>query len=127
MKNSVAGSLLVIGSVFAIEGTLVAEQSSSPQTVLDAVTADPAQHKVEFENDMVRVVRIRYAAGAKTPMHTHPAHCLTFLTDGHLKLTLTDNRTIDAPLTKGVVECNDAVTHAAENVGTAAIELIAFE
>jgi hypothetical protein len=31
----------------------------------------PDAYQLQFENDIVRVVRIRYAAGAKLPDHMH--------------------------------------------------------
>jgi hypothetical protein len=37
----------------------------------DAVTVDPEHHKVEFENDQLRVVRSTYPAGYETPLHDH--------------------------------------------------------
>ncbi|HEX7237588.1 MAG TPA: cupin domain-containing protein [Gammaproteobacteria bacterium] len=94
---------------------------------LDSVAADPAQHKLEFENDMVRVVRIQYAPGASTVMHAHPAHCLTFLTDGKLVITTVDGSTVDAVVTRGSVECRDAVVHSIRNVGGTPVEIVAYE
>ena len=32
----------------------------------------PDSYQLQFENDHLRVVRVRYAAGAKLPEHTHP-------------------------------------------------------
>lgn len=37
----------------------------------DATKALPDVYKLQFENDMVRVVRIHYAPGVKLPEHTH--------------------------------------------------------
>src|SRR5690349_3708540 len=33
----------------------------------------PGSYQVELDNDIVRVVRVHYDAGAKLPDHTHPA------------------------------------------------------
>jgi hypothetical protein len=38
---------------------------------LDAVRAAPAQHRVLMENDRVRVLDTRVAAGETVPLHTH--------------------------------------------------------
>jgi quercetin dioxygenase-like cupin family protein len=97
------------------------------QQIPDSVAADPAQHKIEFENDIVRIVRIKYAPSAKAAMHTHPAHCLTFITGGNLRLTMADGKSVDAALTRGAVECNGAVVHAAQNVGESPVEIVAVE
>src|SRR5687767_2115382 len=45
---------------------------------VQASAQDPTQtlpdaYQVQFENEYVRVVRVRYDAGAKLPEHTHPA------------------------------------------------------
>ena len=40
-----------------------------PVGAQDAVAVDPAHHKVEFENDQVRVLRVTIAPGEKTPTH----------------------------------------------------------
>ena len=41
-------------------------------TADDPVKVDPKHYVVEFENDRVRVVRIKYKAGEKSVMHSHP-------------------------------------------------------
>lgn len=38
----------------------------------DPVKVDPNHYMVDFENDDVRVLRIRYAPGEKSEMHGHP-------------------------------------------------------
>jgi hypothetical protein len=38
----------------------------------DPIQSLPDSYKLQFENDYVKVVRVRYAAGAKLPEHTHP-------------------------------------------------------
>jgi quercetin dioxygenase-like cupin family protein len=40
-------------------------------TVQDATVAAPKNYKIEFENDLVRVVRVIYGPHEKSPMHTH--------------------------------------------------------
>lgn len=57
---------------------------------LDAVTVDPEHHVVDFENDRVRVVRMTYPAGTKTPPHSHRRGFGVFLTDAHGRNVLED-------------------------------------
>jgi len=59
-------------------------------TADDPVKVDPKYYKVEFENDRVRVVRIKYAPGKKSVMHSHPESIAVFLTDAHAKFTYPD-------------------------------------
>ena len=47
----------------------------------DAVAVDPDHHVVDFENDRVRVVRMTYPPGFKTPHHAHRIGFGVFLTD----------------------------------------------
>ncbi|MGA8149381.1 MAG: hypothetical protein WB952_00270, partial [Terriglobales bacterium] len=56
-------------------------------TADDPVKVDPKHYKVEFENDRVRVVRIKYKPGEKSVMHSHPESVAVFLTDAHSKFT----------------------------------------
>lgn len=50
---------------------------------LDALAVDPEHHVVDFENDRVRVVRMTYPPGTKTPLHRHLSGFGVFLTDAH--------------------------------------------
>lgn len=47
--------------------------SASSVSAQDPTNTMPNAYQVSFENDYVRVVRVRYEAGAKLPEHTHPA------------------------------------------------------
>lgn len=47
----------------------------------DAVVVDPEHHTVEFENELVRVVRMTYPEGYATPSHNHYAGVNILLTD----------------------------------------------
>jgi len=47
---------------------------STAQRLPDAVTADPKHYTVEFENDIVRILRVRLRAGDSTPPHSHSAY-----------------------------------------------------
>src|SRR5436309_1717745 len=79
MKQIVA---LLVALVFALTTTAVRAQ--------DPVKVAEKNYKVEFENDQVRVLRIQYAPGDKTPMHSHPNSVAVFLTDQKAKFTYPD-------------------------------------
>ena len=61
----------------------------------DPVKVDPKHYKVEFENDRVRVVRIKYKPGEKSVMHSHPESIGVFLTDAHAKFIYPDGKSED--------------------------------
>lgn len=93
----------------------------------DAVTADPAHYKIEFENNKVRVVRIAYKPGEKSVMHEHPQGVLVYLTDVKGKSTLPDGTTRDESGAAGTVQWSDKTTHLPESTGDQPFELIYVE
>ncbi len=93
----------------------------------DAVSADPQHYAVELENDVVRILRIRYGPGETSVMHRHPANCAIFLTAGGTTFELPDGETAEASWEPGQVQCGDAEVHLPTNSGTEALELILVE
>jgi hypothetical protein len=115
-------ALALLALVLSSSGTTSTAQSAS-QKLQDAVTADSKHYTVEFENDIVRVLRVRLGAGDSTPGHTHSAYCAIELTDSSLKEG-------DGPPSEskaGQVFCGDALAHAPRNVGKAVAESIVVE
>ncbi len=93
----------------------------------DAVQADPKHYQVEFENEQVRVLRIRYGPGEKSAMHQHPANVAVFLTDGRAKFTLPDGKSEEVAIKAGSTRWGTDETHLPENVGREPFELILVE
>jgi hypothetical protein len=99
-----------------------------PQPIADdPVKVDPKHYKVEFENEPVRVLRIKYGAGEKSVMHSHPESIAVFLTDTQGKFTYPDGRTEDVNANAGTVQHMDAFTHLSENPSNTPFEVIAIE
>jgi len=99
-----------------------------PQPITDdPVRVDPKHYKIEFENERVRVVRIKYGPGEKSVMHSHPESIGVFLTGAHAKFTYPDGRTEDISADAGMVQHMDAFTHAPENLSDAPFEVIQVE
>lgn len=63
----------MIRNCWAVVAALVIVAPAGAQTSRDAVTVDPEHHQVILENDYVRVLRGMAGAGARSPIHTHPA------------------------------------------------------
>src|ERR1700747_644623 len=93
----------------------------------DPVKVDSKHYTVEFENDRVRVVRIKYKAGEKSVMHSHPESIAVFLTDAHAKFTYPDGRTEDINATAGSVQHMAAFTHLPESLSNSSFEVIQVE
>lgn len=94
-----------------------------------AIDADPEHYTVEAENDVYRLVRVRYGPGEASVMHSHPAHCIVYLgpTTG-VSFQLPGGDTISAePGDVGDVTCVDAGSHLPTNTGTAPVEVVLIE
>ena len=89
----------------------------------DAVSADPKHYTVEFENDIVRVLRVKVGAGESAPAHRHDAYCAIEVSDSSLR---EPNGPVSNSKT-GEVFCGDATSHSPTNVGKAVAESIVVE
>jgi uncharacterized RmlC-like cupin family protein len=93
----------------------------------DPVELDPKHYKAEFENNTVRVLRIKYGAKEKSVMHDHPAGMGIFLTDQHVKFTYPDGNTKEVSIKAGETKWVDAFRHQPENVSDKPFEMILVE
>jgi quercetin dioxygenase-like cupin family protein len=79
-----------------IEPKKAAGGAAAPPSVaenkLEAAIVDPKHYHVEFENDLVRVIRFPMEPHDKTLMHTHPptGAVIVALTDQNTRQTLAD-------------------------------------
>ncbi len=93
----------------------------------DAVKIDAGHYKVLIDNPSVRVLKIQYSTGAKSPMHSHPDSLLVSLQDSKARFTLPDGKTQDMDVVKETAAYMPATTHAPANVGTTPIDAILVE
>lgn len=93
----------------------------------DAVTADPDHYSVEFENDAVRVMRIKYGPGEHSVLHHHPAHCFVLLSEGTWRMTDAMGEVTEVPSSVGEVSCGDAEVHLPENASGKTGEVVLIE
>jgi hypothetical protein len=115
-------SVLALAVVVTLAATGSNAQSAR-QNLPDAVAADAKHYTVEFENDVVRVLRVRVGAGESAPAHRHDAYCAIEISDSSL-------REGNGPVSEskaGQVFCGDATSHAPTNVGKAVAESIVVE
>ena len=120
MRNMMLGVVLGIASSAGL-----AQQS--PPVIPDAARADPAHYSVSFENELVRVFRVRYGPGEKSVMHRHSASCVIFLPDQTFNFALPDGTTEPASVPSGALGCGDATVHLPHNITAAAAEFIMVE
>ncbi len=93
----------------------------------DAVKADPQHYTVDFENDRVRVIRIKYGPGEKSVMHTHGPHVAIFLTDNTVRMTLPDGTSSEVTGEAGATLWGDVEEHLPENLSDKPFELVLVE
>ena len=125
MKRLTIAATLILTGIIAFGMVSQAQQASGGKA--DPVKVDPKHYKVEFENDRVRVVRIKYKAGEKSVMHSHPESVAVFLTDAHAKFTYPDGKSEDIKAKAGSVQHMDAFTHLPENASKKSFEVIQVE
>jgi quercetin dioxygenase-like cupin family protein len=118
-----------VGSA-ALEGVLVELKGGAmggAKLALDPVKVDPAHHKVVFENDRVRVLRINLKAHDKTKQHEHPNGVAIYLTDTKAKFTLADGKTREGGGKRGEATWAAAEKHSVQNLGAKPAEIILVE
>jgi quercetin dioxygenase-like cupin family protein len=93
----------------------------------DSVDADPQHYKVEFENERVRVVRVRYGPGERSVMHSHPELVGIFLTDSHFKFTYPDGTVEEIHAKAGDIFPHEAFQHLPENGTETPFEAVLVE
>jgi hypothetical protein len=118
---------LQAGMLAVVVAAALTASGSNAQTARprlpDAVSADPRHYTVEFENDIVRVLRVKVGAGESAPAHRHDAYCAIEVSDSSLR---EPNGPVSNSKT-GEVFCGDATSHAPTNVGKAVAESIVVE
>jgi hypothetical protein len=106
------------------------ELKSAPQNAplaLDAVRVDPDRYLVDFENELVRVVRLRFAAREKGVMVTHPPRVLATLSDVSVKLLFQDGHTDERGAPAGVAAWLELETLQTENAADQPLEVVLVE
>ncbi len=96
---------------------------------LDPLAADPGHYGLVFENDQVRVIRVKVGPEEKAPMHEHlRARVVTYLTDADFGATFDDGRSGASHQKAGDVVWSDQVTrHSEVNNGTNTFEGVVVE
>lgn len=109
---------VVIAAMVASASVLVLAQ--------DAVRTDPTHYKLVFENAGVRVLRISYAAGAKSQMHSHPDAIVVPLVASKVTFTMPDGMSQVSDLANESAMYTPAGTHTVAN-GTSAVDALLVE
>jgi len=109
----------------AIAGLLLFATASARAQDVVQVAGD--SHKVLLENAQVRVLAVSLKPGQKAPMHSHPANVSYVLSDGKLRVTMPDGKTVEREPKAGTASWGEPVTHAVENIGTTEFTQVQIE
>jgi beta-alanine degradation protein BauB len=93
----------------------------------DAVSVDPSDVKVAFENEQIRVLHARYAPHQKIAMHSHPSRVVVCITDMHVLVTSATGTTQELRNRAGDSRWSEPVTHSVENLEDAPFEVVEVE
>lgn len=93
----------------------------------DPVKVDPGHYKMVLENASVRVLKVEYPAGGKSPMHQHPDTMVIPLSAAKVRFTMPDGKSDVNDLASESALYTPAGSHSGEIVGTGRIEAILVE
>ena len=93
----------------------------------DAVKVDPGHYKVLIDNPSVRVLKVTYSPGAKSPMHSHPDAMLVSLAGLEGPLHPAGRQDAGHRDRKEAAPYTPASTHSPANVGTTPVDAILVE
>jgi len=95
---------------------------------LDPVKVDSKHYKVEFENDQVRVVRVKFGPREKAPLHEHMLNrVVVFLTDQNIQVTGEDGTATTAVHKIHEVSWGGPSKHREENLNNEPFEAVMVE
>jgi quercetin dioxygenase-like cupin family protein len=106
---------------------VLAGLAASPAVAQDAAKVASENYSLLLDNDSVRVLDVRVAAGAKVPLHSHPDHVAYVLAGGKLKLTHPDGTAAEIEASAGQALFIPAEAHATENVGSSEVHVVIVE
>jgi beta-alanine degradation protein BauB len=101
--------------------------TSSVAAADDPLKVAPEHHKLEFENDRVRVIRGSAGPGEKSAMHGHPANVVILLTDVRVGSTSADGKSEETTTKAGEVIWREPLKHASDNRGDKPFEVVIVE
>jgi hypothetical protein len=97
-------------------------------TPLDPLKVAPKNYKLEFENDQVRVIRVKFPAHFTSPMHEHVLNrVVVYLTNQNTKMTSPDGKVDVAVHKAGEASWGGPTQHKEENMLDGPFEAVVVE
>jgi len=102
--------------------------SKKVTAALDPLKKDPRHYKLEFENDQVRVIRVKIGPHEKAPMHEHSLNRVTvYLTDQNFQVTGADGKATVVQHKEGEAAWGTPASHKEENLSDKPFEALVVE
>jgi hypothetical protein len=115
-------------TIIEVEVKKPGDPAKKVTTALDPLKVDPKHYKLEFENDKVRVIHVRFPAHSGAPMHEHQLNrVVVYLTDQNTRLTTPDGKTDAAVHKAGEASWGGATQHKEDNLMDGPFEAIMVE
>lgn len=93
------------------------DNTANKNEYANGVVTDPGHYAVEFENDYVRVLRVKYSPGDTSSMHSHNPLLAVSLTGGLGEFTTPDGKTEVRPaLEPGMVVADAGDPHSVRTI-----------
>lgn len=105
----------------------LATYGAGPALAQDPVVVDSAHYTVMFENDLVRVLKIRYGPNEESVMHEHPAGVAVYLGEMRGQFTLPDGQVLELEGKAGDAEWTESGAHLPKNLTDQPFELVLVE
>jgi quercetin dioxygenase-like cupin family protein len=104
-----------------------AEAAAAEEVGPDPTVVDADHYKTEFENELVRLVRITYGPGEESVMHHHPDNVAVFLTEQHVEMNMADGTSEEIRGETGQPGFGPGGQHLPRNLADEPMELVLVE
>lgn len=95
---------------------------------LDPVKLDPKHYRVQFENEQVRVLRVKIGPGESAPLHQHSLpRLVVYLTPMDIEVTSPDGKTERVTKAAREISFAGAARHSEKNAGHGPFEVVVVE
>ena len=93
----------------------------------DSIRIQPQHYTIDFENDDVRVMRIKYGPREKPLIHEYVEGVLVFLTDHHVRFTYPNGKTLETVAKAGDTLWEPGIKYLPENLSDTPLEMMLVE
>jgi uncharacterized RmlC-like cupin family protein len=115
-------------TIMEIELKKPAASAKMANSALDPLKVDPKHYKVDFENDQVRVVRVKIGPHQTAPMHEHTLNrVVTYITDQDFRVTSADGKVENVKHKAGDASWGVPGKHKEENLSDKPFEVVVVE